>query len=70
MNEVGDMEGVLRELVFSQLALVEIIDEQTNCAMEGIRTTGETSGRTCKSRQIVSEFGIVAFDGIGVGLTF
>ena len=39
VNEVSNMESVFGEALFSQLALVEIVDEQTNCTVESIRTT-------------------------------
>lgn len=61
MNEVGDMERILREELFSQLTLVEVIDKQTDGTVQSIRTTRETSGRACKTCQIMSEFRIVAF---------
>ena len=47
VNEISDVKGVFGELVFSQLALVEVIDKQTNGTVERIRTTRETFGRTC-----------------------
>lgn len=70
MNEVGKVEGVFGELVFSQLALVEIIDKQTDSAMKSVGARRETSGRTCQTSYIVPKFSIVAFDGVGVGLAF
>ncbi|MBI3340104.1 MAG: hypothetical protein HY022_08235 [Chloroflexi bacterium] len=33
------MKRVFRELLFSQLTLVEVIDKQTDSTLQGIRTT-------------------------------
>ena len=39
VNEIGDVKRVFRELLFSQLPLVEVIDKQTDGTLQGIRTT-------------------------------
>lgn len=70
MNEISDMERIFWELLFSQLTLVEVVDEQTNGTVQSIRTTRKATGRTSQASQIVSEFCVVAFHGVSVGFAF
>ncbi|MEO7839782.1 MAG: hypothetical protein ABIU06_10565 [Anaerolineales bacterium] len=53
-----------------QLALVEVKDKQTNRTVQGIRTTGKAARGTSETSQIMPEFSVVAFDGIGVRFSF
>lgn len=70
VNKIDDVKSVFWELMFSQLALVEVINKQTNGTVQSIRTTWKTSRRTSEPRQIMSKFSIVAFNWIGVCFAF
>jgi hypothetical protein len=49
VNEVGDVKWIFRELVFSQLAMIEVIDKQTNSTGQSIWTTWKAARRTSKA---------------------
>ena len=70
MNEINEMKRVFWKAMLFQLALVEGIDKQTNCTVQGIWTTGKASRRTSEPSQIMSEFSVIAFDRIGVRFPF
>jgi hypothetical protein len=64
------MGWVSRETLFIKLATVEAVDKQTQGTHQRIRTTRETARRSCQTRQVMAQLGVVSFDRVGVGFTF
>ena len=62
------MKVVFREKSFFQLAMVEIVDKQTNSTSQGIRTARKTARRTSQTSKIVSKFSVVCFHRKCIGL--
>ena len=64
------MEGVVWEPAAFELALVEAVDEQADSTVQRIRATREAARGSCQTSEIVTQLGIVGFDGVGLGLAF
>lgn len=65
-NEVYDVKRILRILAASELTLVVVVNEQTDGAIQNIRTTRETAGCSCQAGEIMTEFCIICFDRAGL----
>lgn len=68
--EIHDMGRIGREAMLVQLAAVITIDKQAQGTFECKGTARETTRRSGQTSQIVSQLGIIPFDGVGIGLPF
>jgi len=68
--EFHDMGRIGREAMLVQLAAVVTINKQAQGTFECKGTARETTRRSCQTSQIVSQFGIITFDRVGIGLPF
>ena len=64
------MRWIARVALLIKLSPVVTEYEQTQGALKRIRTTRETTGRSCQVRQVVSQLSIASFHRVGVGLAF
>jgi hypothetical protein len=69
-HEIHNMGCIAWETLLVELSAVEAEDKQAESTFEGIRATRETTRFASQTCQIVTEFGIVSFHRIGVGLAF
>ena len=64
------MSGIGWEQLLIQLASVEAVDEQPQCALQCKGATRETTRRPCQAGQVVSQFGVICLHRKGVGFAF
>ena len=69
LNELKDVGRIIGETLFVKLASIEAIDKQSNSPFQGLDTTGKTTRTPSQTSQIVTQFGIVFFHRIGIGLS-
>ena len=53
-----------------ELAAIEAIDKQSQCAFERMWTTREATRRSGQASQVMAQFGVVTFHREGVGFAF
>jgi hypothetical protein len=61
---------ISRVKLLIELAPVVAIDKQTQGTFKRIGTTREASRRSCQTRHVVAQFGVVPFHRIRIGLAF
>lgn len=64
------MDWIGRIKLLIELAAVVAIDKQTQSTFKGMWATRKASRRSCQTRQVVAQFGVVPFHRIGVGFAF
>jgi len=50
-----------------QLTMVETVHEELQGCFQRFRTTREAARTSCQASQVMAQFGIVSFNGVGVG---
>ena len=66
LDKLVDMSRVVREALFMQLALIETIHKEFQSRLQGFRAARKTVRATRQASQVMAQFGIVSFDGVGV----
>ena len=64
------MGWIGRVALFIELPPVVAVDEQTQGTFKGMWATGETTRRSCQTRQVVTQFGIASFHRVGIRFAF
>jgi len=63
------MSRVSREALLVKLSAIETMDEQTDCTIECIGTTRETTRFSCQTSQVVTQICVATLDREGLCLT-
>jgi len=62
------MSRVFRKPLSIDLAAVPAVNEKSDCIAKRSQTTREAAGLTTQSSQVMTQFGVIALDGIGLAL--
>jgi len=69
LDELVDMGRVIRKELLMQLALIETIHKELQGRTQCFRTAREAARTTRQASQVMTQFGIVSFDRVGIGFT-
>lgn len=69
LNELKYMGRILRETLFMKLASIEAVDKEPNRPIQSMNTTGEATRTASQTCQVVTQFGIISFHRVGIGLS-
>lgn len=64
------MGWIGRVQLLVELSPVVAVDKNTQGALQCVRATRETARRSCQTRQVMAQLGIVSFHRIGIGFAF
>ena len=68
LNELKDMGGIIGETLLEKLASIEAVDKEPHSPFQSLDATGKATRTPRQASQIVTQFGIISFDRIGIGL--
>ncbi len=69
LNELKDMGRIIRETLFMKLASIEAVDKEPNRPFQGLNATGKATRAASQTSQIVTQFSIISFHRVGIGLS-
>lgn len=69
LDELVDMSRVIRKTLLIQLASIETIHKELQSRFQGFWAARKTARAACQTRQVMAQFGIVAFDRVGIRFT-
>ena len=61
------MSGVAGKTLLVQLAPIEAVHEELQGGLQGMRAAGKTARPASEASQVMAQFGVVAFNRVGVG---
>ena len=69
LNGLKDMGRIIGKTLFHKLTMIEAVDKKLNSPLQGFDTAGKATRPACQTGQVVTQFRVVSFYGIGVGLS-
>jgi hypothetical protein len=67
-NEIDEMSLVLRETPFEELSAIPSQAKELNGSPQGLSATGKAARPSAQAGKIVSQFSIIAFNGVSLTL--
>lgn len=68
LNELKDVSRIIRETLLMKLASIKAVDKKPNRPLQGINATGEATRAASQTGQVVTQFGIISFHRVSIGL--
>ena len=64
-----DMSRVIGKALFMQLTMIEAVDKELQSCLQRFRAARKTARAPSQACQVMAQFSIVRFDGVGVGFS-